>query len=420
MKTSTVTLLAMVVIAMLCGGGRFGMLPANAATPAVTDQKLPRLLDIGAKTCIPCKMMAPVLDALKTEYAGQLSVEFLDVDDAANAAASKQYGVTTIPTQLFFDAAGKEMWRHEGFISKESILTRWKELGITLTPPQGAVTPIFERLEPATTDARAKNDICYMCDGTISAKTRVQVQTAKGPVDLCSLHCYFILYSSMLEDKNGIEQRVSVTDWKTGRFAPVLQASLLYSVDGPNGRPVIKAFTSKDTALQEQRRAGGTLVSWQVLQAKELANRCGFCDRAVYPEDAALVKCDGVYTWGCCSHCALGVAARTGKDLEIHERDRLTGEEIVIKTFNGNVASLEPKTAVAWFGLRKGADGKYGSAGCFHQGFFTTAEHLQRWVAQHPLEIGKLISIDQALGDKMKLSPVQIQKACKVGECAPK
>jgi hypothetical protein len=156
------------------------------------------------------------------------------------------------------------------------------------------------------------------------------------------------------------------------------------------------------------------------LQGKELAARCGFCDRAVYPEDAALVKVGGVYTWGCCAHCSLGVAARTGLDIEIHQPDGLTGKPIIIKTLNGSVASVEPKDAVAWFGMRKGANGKFGSAGCFHQGNFADVANLRKWLEAHPLETGRQITIQKALADKVKLSPAQIAKACKVGECAPK
>jgi len=56
-----------------------------------------------------------------------------------------------------------------------------------------------------------------------------------------------------------------------------------------------------------------------------LSHRCGFCERACYPQDAAEVIIEGgVHTWGCCSHCALGVAARTGKNIEVREKDRLT------------------------------------------------------------------------------------------------
>ncbi|HRU05365.1 MAG TPA: organomercurial lyase [Candidatus Brocadiia bacterium] len=161
-------------------------------------------------------------------------------------------------------------------------------------------------------------------------------------------------------------------------------------------------------------------MEWGVLKRKELAARCGFCDRAVYPEDAAVVRVDGLYTWGCCAHCSMGVAARTGKDIEVFQPDGLTGEIVTVKTLGGSVASIEPKTSVAWFGQKKTPDGKWVSAGCFHQGFFVNAENLKKWVEGRPYETGRQITIAKSLADKMKMSPQQIQKACKVGECAPK
>lgn len=92
---------------------------------------IPRLLDLGAGKCIPCKKMAPILAELKTEYAGSMEVEFIDVWQ--NPQAARQYGIEAIPTQIFFDASGKELFRHEGFYSKEEILAKWKELGVSLT-----------------------------------------------------------------------------------------------------------------------------------------------------------------------------------------------------------------------------------------------------------------------------------------------
>jgi hypothetical protein len=258
-----------------------------------------------------------------------------------------------------------------------------------------------------------------MCDGDIDPKTLVTVQTAKGEVKLCGLHCFFVMLSCLTEEKTGFEKKVSVSDWASGSPLPATEAVYLCGADGTTGRPTIKAFAGKEAAVKQCQATGGNVINWQVLQNKELADRCGFCDRAVYPEDAALVRVDGLYTWGCCSHCAMGVAARTGKDIEVHQKDRLTGEMIVVKTLNGSVASIEPKAAVAWFGQRKKADGTWASAGCFHQGFFANSENLKKWVEAHPHETGRLITIQTVLDDKMKLSPQQIQKACKIGECAP-
>jgi thioredoxin 1 len=390
--------------------------PAEAAQPAAGQKAaIPRMVDLGAGKCIPCKMMAPILEELKKEYAGRLDVVFIDVWE--NRGAGEKYGINVIPTQIFLDPAGKELFRHEGFFSKEDILKKWKEFGYTF---DSKPVSSFERLEPAKPDTRPRDTVCYMCDGDINPKTRVVVQTAKGEVKMCGPHCFFIMYSCLTEDKTGLENKVTVTDWATGKGIPATQAAYLYGLEPGRGRPTIKAFADNETAMKERQTAGGNVIDWKTLQEKELANRCGFCDRAVYPEDAAVVRVGSLSTWGCCSHCALGVAARTGKDIEVHQKDGLTGQMIVVKTLNGSVASKEPASAVAWFGLRKGPDGKFVSAGCFHQGFFTNEENLRKWVEQHPHETGRMISIDQALADKMKLSPQQISKACKIGECAPK
>ena len=96
----------------------------------VANAKLPRLLDLGAGKCIPCRMMAPVLEDLKKEFAGKMNVEFIDV--WVNPDAAKPYGIEVIPTQIFYNADGKELFRHVGFFAKEDILAKWKELGVDL------------------------------------------------------------------------------------------------------------------------------------------------------------------------------------------------------------------------------------------------------------------------------------------------
>jgi thioredoxin 1 len=91
---------------------------------------LPRLLDLGADKCIPCKTMAPILEQLKVDYEGVLVVDFLDV--WKQPAAAEPYGLKVIPTQIFFSADGSELFRHEGFYSREDILAKWRELGVAL------------------------------------------------------------------------------------------------------------------------------------------------------------------------------------------------------------------------------------------------------------------------------------------------
>lgn len=95
---------------------------------------IPKLIDLGATKCVPCKMMAPILDELKETYGGVLDVQFIDVWLKENAAQAEKYGIKSIPTQIFISTDGKELFRHIGFFSKEEILAKWKELGFDLKP----------------------------------------------------------------------------------------------------------------------------------------------------------------------------------------------------------------------------------------------------------------------------------------------
>ncbi len=108
------------------------MQPPEKKEPPSEAKKLPRLVDLGAGKCIPCKMMAPILEELKKDYAGTFDVQFIDV--WVNPDEAPKYNIKLIPTQIFYDAASKELYRHEGFFSKEDILAKWKELGVELEP----------------------------------------------------------------------------------------------------------------------------------------------------------------------------------------------------------------------------------------------------------------------------------------------
>jgi thioredoxin 1 len=78
-------------------------------------------------------MMAPILEEVKKEYAGIIQVDFVDAWKNPNEA--RKYGVRGIPTQIFYDASGKERGRHMGFLSKEGILKGFEQLGIPIKKP---------------------------------------------------------------------------------------------------------------------------------------------------------------------------------------------------------------------------------------------------------------------------------------------
>lgn len=107
---------------------------ADESKPVESEVMLPRLVDLGAGKCIPCRLMKPILEELTLDYADQFEVVFIDVWE--NQDEGKRYGVLIIPTQIFFDESGKELFRHEGFMAKKDILAKWQELGVALTPPE--------------------------------------------------------------------------------------------------------------------------------------------------------------------------------------------------------------------------------------------------------------------------------------------
>jgi len=86
------------------------------------------MVDLGAASCIPCKMMAPILDKLEKRYRGKAAVIFIDL--RYNREAIERFGVRAIPTQIFFDKAGKEVYRHIGYMSEDAIVAQLQSMGV--------------------------------------------------------------------------------------------------------------------------------------------------------------------------------------------------------------------------------------------------------------------------------------------------
>ena len=137
MKRQHVILAALVMVfslAVLLGSGliNLGSLTAFAtekkAVETAVSGKIPKMPDLGSKSCIPCKKMAPILDSLREEYKGRAEIMFIDTRENRKAAAD--YKITLIPTQIFFDTLGVEKFRHVGFYPADSIVTHLKALGV--------------------------------------------------------------------------------------------------------------------------------------------------------------------------------------------------------------------------------------------------------------------------------------------------
>ena len=96
--------------------------------PDVPVKGMVTMVDLGAKSCIPCKMMAPIMEKLEKDYKDKAAILFIDVWKDPDQA--KRFGIRVIPTQIFYDKQGKEVFRHTGFMSEEAIVAQLKKLGV--------------------------------------------------------------------------------------------------------------------------------------------------------------------------------------------------------------------------------------------------------------------------------------------------
>jgi thioredoxin 1 len=122
-------LLALLVLLLVATTAQAELPSANetATTQALASGK-PSVIDLGARTCIPCKKMAPILEELADTYRGRANVLFIDVRE--DQAAARRFAIQMIPTQVFFDARGKEVKRHVGFMDKAAIVRELQALGV--------------------------------------------------------------------------------------------------------------------------------------------------------------------------------------------------------------------------------------------------------------------------------------------------
>ncbi|MBM9529087.1 thioredoxin [Desulfoprunum benzoelyticum] len=86
------------------------------------------LAELGSTRCIPCKLMMPIMEELKQEYNGRLAVVFVDIME--HPGTGQKFNIMSIPTQIFFDADGKEVLRHVGFMEKAAIVAELEKLGL--------------------------------------------------------------------------------------------------------------------------------------------------------------------------------------------------------------------------------------------------------------------------------------------------
>ncbi len=122
-----------VSVALLCSSS-----PAwsnvSAPSKSTTKAALPRMVDLGRNQCLPCKMMKPVLEELKQRYAGVIEIEYINIAENPEVMEKLGLPVRAVPFQIFYDASGKVVKRHYGYMSKAEILQAFEDLGFDRRP----------------------------------------------------------------------------------------------------------------------------------------------------------------------------------------------------------------------------------------------------------------------------------------------
>ncbi|MDR2672236.1 MAG: thioredoxin [Coriobacteriales bacterium] len=96
-------------------------LNADDFDATVLKSDKPYLVDFWASWCGPCRVVAPIVEQIATEYADKLNCGKLDID--ANPAVAGAYRVMSIPTLILFKG-GEPVAQSIGAVPKEELLSR--------------------------------------------------------------------------------------------------------------------------------------------------------------------------------------------------------------------------------------------------------------------------------------------------------
>jgi len=127
-KHYTIRLVALVFLGTLFLLATAGALLAEpAAVPEIPVKGMVTMVDFGAPFCAPCKAMYPFLEKLEKEYKNRAAIIVLDVGKSPELC--DKYGITELPTQVFYNKQGKEVLRNKGFMKEEAIVKQLKKMG---------------------------------------------------------------------------------------------------------------------------------------------------------------------------------------------------------------------------------------------------------------------------------------------------
>jgi thioredoxin 1 len=114
-------------LGLLLGVGLMVLLtgPAWGESQSATKPR-PILYDFGSGRCYSCQQMEKILQAIKARYGSQVDIRLVYIDKDQDLA--RRYKVILIPTQVFVDASGKEIFRHMGLFPQDKLVKKLQEL----------------------------------------------------------------------------------------------------------------------------------------------------------------------------------------------------------------------------------------------------------------------------------------------------
>ena len=129
-KKILMTFLGLMILFAPVGGIKSGALSSESGeVRAVPVKGMVTMVDLGAAACIPCKLMAPILRKLEKVYKEKAAIIFIDVWKYRDQA--QRFGIRAIPTQIFFNKEGEEVYRHVGFMSEKAIIEQLNDMGVS-------------------------------------------------------------------------------------------------------------------------------------------------------------------------------------------------------------------------------------------------------------------------------------------------
>lgn len=121
----------LVSLGLLVGSG--AMAQETEPAPAFPVPGRVTVVDIGTVKCLPCQLMAKMMTELEAVYGKRAAFIFIDV--WKHREVMEECEIDRMPTQIFYDQEGEEVFRHEGFMTKKAIVEKLEKLGIEKIVP---------------------------------------------------------------------------------------------------------------------------------------------------------------------------------------------------------------------------------------------------------------------------------------------